>query len=187
MGFFSPSKSTQVSESGLRGLGNTAQQMANFLVPVVQRGSDFGEQLFRGPQSYLNKQLDPNGLYAGQNAMFPSVVNQVAANMSAGAGARGQLSPENIGSIAGSSASAIAPFLLQLMSGNIEQAQQATNDIRNFGGNLFTGAIGTGANALGTRSTTTQTGSGIGYNWADQFGENVMKWAAPGGYAKGAV
>ena len=92
MGFFSAPKSQQESWSGLRGLGNTAQDMANFLVPATQRGANFGEQLFTNPMS----QLDPNGLYAAQSALFPSVVNQIASQMSSGLGARGQLSPENV-------------------------------------------------------------------------------------------
>ena len=174
MGFFSAGKSTQESWSGLRGLGDTAQQMANFLVPATKRGATFGEQLFTNPMI----QLQPDGLYAAQSALFPSVVNQIASQMSAGLGARGQLSPENIGSVAGSSATAAAPFLLPLIGQNIAS-------IRDFGGNLFSNALGQGYGGLGSYSKAQQTGPGIGYNWANEFGKNLTQWVNPSTFSGG--
>lgn len=174
MGFFSAPKSEQESWSGLRGLGNNALDMANFLVPATRRGAKFGQELFRNPSG----QLDANGLYAQQSAMFPSVVNQAISQMSGNAGARGMLSPENIGGIAGSSAQAVAPFLLPLIGQNIQS-------IRDFGGNLFGNAIGQGYGGLGSYSQAKQTGGGIGYNFANELGKNVAQWANPSTFTPG--
>lgn len=176
MGFFSAPKSQQESWSGLRGLGNTAQDMANFLVPATKRGATFGEQLFTNPSG----QLDANGLYAQQSALFPSVVNQAISQMSGNAGARGMLSPENIGGIAGSSAQAVAPFLLPLIGQNMQS-------IRDFGGNLFSNATGQGYGGLGSYGKATQQGGGIGYNFANELGKNLAAWANPSTYAPGGA
>lgn len=167
MGFFSGGGSTQQYDtfSGLRGLGGTAQDMANFLVPSIKSGATYGQNLFTNPSAFL----DANGLYRQQSALFPSVVNQIANKMSAGSGARGQLSPENIGSVAGSSATAAAPILLPLIGQNI-------SDLRNTGANIFANLIGTGTNALGseTHGFSRTTAPGVGYNWANAFGNNLF-------------
>jgi hypothetical protein len=173
MNFFGSPSSQNISNSysGIRGPGwDYANQMSQYLVPTVQNGANAGYSMFTNPNQFLQ-----GGLYADQANLLPTLVNLAGNKFSASGAARGMLSPENNGAIAGSVATALAPNLFSMISDNI-------NNLRTAGGNMFLGSLGTGVSSLGSQNESygSSNGPGIGYNMANQFFNNAMEgFSAP--------
>mgnify|MGYP001558775888 CR=1 FL=1 len=116
------------------------------------------ETLFAGAQQ---------GIAPWQQAGFNQAITQATNKFSALDAARGGMNPFTGPQIASSAAQYVLP----------QFAQMNTDLMANLMGQR---QIGT------SRSVGSQAGPGIGYNWANSFGENIAKWAAPGGMGAGA-
>jgi hypothetical protein len=107
--------------------------------------------LFQGAQQ---------GIAPWQQAGFNQAINQATNKFSALDAARGGQNPFTGPQIASSAAQYVLPQFAEMnnnMLGNL-MAQRQINQSRGVG---------------------SQTGPGIGYNWANDFGQNLSKWAGP--------
>jgi hypothetical protein len=144
--------------------------MSQYLVPTIQKGADAGYNMFTNPNQFLQ-----GGLYAEQNAMIPTLVNLAGNKFSANGAARGMINPENNAAISGSVATNLSPILMDMISQNI-------GNLRNAGGNMFLGSLGSGVSSLGSQQESygNSAGPGIGYNMANEFFKNFMEgFSAP--------
>lgn len=116
------------------------------------------DTLFQGAQQ---------GVAPWQQAGFNQAINQATNKFSALDAARGGMNPFTGPQIASSAAQYVLPQFAQINSG------------------MLTDLLGQ-RQISNSRSVGSNTGAGIGYNWANDFGSNVTKWAAPGGAAKGS-
>jgi hypothetical protein len=139
---------------------------------------------FSGPKASSTEQntsfsgLDPNakkdwstlftgaqqGIAPWQQAGFMQAMKQALTTFSGANAAAGGLTASSLPQIASSAAQYVLPQFAEMntnLLGNLMAQRQISR-------------------SQGTR-TSTQTGPQIGYNWANDFGSNVTKWAAPSG------
>jgi hypothetical protein len=106
------------------------------------------------------------GIAPWQQAGFNQAINQATNKFSALDAARGGQNPFTGPQIASSAAQYVLPQFAEMNS------------------NMLTNLLGQRQVSSSTsKSNGTNSGGGIGYNWANDFGNNVTKWAGPGAYS----
>jgi hypothetical protein len=160
MGFFSPGKSYSNSQED----ASASNESFSGLDPnAISRW----RTLFNGAQQ---------GIAPWQQAAFGQAMNQALTKFSALDAAKGGMNPFTIPQIASSAAQYVVPKFAEMntaLLGNLLGQRQISKSA--------------GRSQMSRSSSGTQSGPGIGYNWANDFGSNLTKWAAPssGGGFKG--
>ena len=120
-----------------------------------------------------------NGLMPYQMAGLNVFAQQLMGQQSGDWAARGFTNPQNLNAVIGSSLTQAAPNLFTLQNQNqLLPGQMVGNNIGNVNDALMPLIHGGQYNRA--------TGAGLGYNAINSLTSNLAKWAAPGGYAKGA-
>jgi hypothetical protein len=189
MGSMSPASSQQSSQSQAQsGLWGPERAAINARAPgdITNLWGQYND-----PNSIKTTlpQLDQTGLYPEQRFAALQAVNQGVSKLSGDTAARGWLSPENIGGIAGGATTNLMAQLFPLISQNIATREGASQN--RFGQALQ--LLQAYPGLLGQQSSATSSGSaegpGLGYqvlgSFAGGFGQALgSKIGAGGGGAK---
>jgi hypothetical protein len=188
MGSFDPEQSqqTQSSQQGL--WGNERAAIAGRTPGDVTQLWNAGTTAYNTPSTLMP--LDNLGLYAPQRNAFDQAIRQANSQFSGAAAGRGQLSPDNIGAIAGSAAQNVVPQFAPLIGENVRNATLIPEVERaNRFGQLqailqtYPGLLGGTSEGQGTRE-----GAGLGFNFANSFLTNFgssLGGSAAGGATSG--
>lgn len=168
-GFFDPSyqQQTQSSNSGL--LPADRALISARSPGQLQQLWDQGQSAYGAPAGL--PELTANGLYAPQENAFASAIQQANSQFSGTAAGRGQLSPMNIGSIAGSAVQNVLPQFAPLIGQNVTNALNMPEQIRQQRFAQLLALTGQYSGFLGNTSQgqSTGTGAGLGYSLANTF------------------